>query len=182
MGWILRHFKSHKVDHIEYLGVWISNNLLWSKHIIDMHCAKMPERNWALCTKFSTNIRPQPHLGSYTFLSFVLSLNMPAQCAHQTTAVAALEKVQKFAARLCSKNWSHSCDYTSLLRLCNLPTLESRRLYLKLCYLYQVINGNFVFPSAPLVRRTLPPGLRDGFYTVPETNLQHKRSLILLLS
>ena len=82
--------------------------------------------------------------------------------SHQTTAVAALEKVQKFAARLCSKNWSHSCDYTSLLRLCNLPILESRKLYLKLCYLYQVINGNFVFPNAPLVRRTLPPGLRNA--------------------
>ena len=119
------------------------------------------------------------------YISFVcsqLEYACPVWDPHQTTSVAALEKVQKFAARLCSKNWSHSCDYTSLLRPCNLPTLESRRLYLKLCYLYQVINGNFVFPSAPLVRRTLPPGLRDGLYTVPETNLQHKRSLILLLS
>ena len=35
-------------------------------------------------------------------------------------------------------------------------------IYLKLDYLYQVINGNFVLPSAPLVRHTLPPGLRNA--------------------
>ena len=80
---------------------------------------------------------------------------------HHTTAVAALEKVQKFALRLCTKNWLHS-NYSSLLEQCNLPTLETRRLYLRLCYLYQIINRSFTFPNAPLVRRALPPGLRNA--------------------
>ena len=80
---------------------------------------------------------------------------------HHVTAVAALEKVQKLAFKICTKNWAHN-NYSSLLEQCKLPSLETRRLYLKLCYLYQVVNGYFIFPNAPLVRRSLPPGLRNA--------------------
>ena len=44
----------NKLDHIEYLGVWISNSLSWSKHI-DALC-KNARKKLALCTEFSTNI------------------------------------------------------------------------------------------------------------------------------
>ena len=53
---------------------------------------------------------------------------------HHVTAVAALEKVQKLALKICTKNWAHN-NYFSLLKQCKLPLLETRWLYLKLCYI-----------------------------------------------
>ena len=52
---------------------------------------------------------------------------------------AALEKVQKFALRMIYHAWS--LDYENLLRISTLPTLEERRVFMKLCLLYQILNG-----------------------------------------
>ena len=59
--------------------------------------------------------------------------------------IAKLESVQKFALKLCSKQWD--MDYQDLIELMQLPTLEYRRLYLKLCTLYKIIHGHFYFPQ-----------------------------------
>ena len=48
--------------------------------------------------------------------------------------VEKLEKVQKFALRLCVKQWD--LDYVSLLFICDLPTLTARRKYFNLCTMY----------------------------------------------
>ena len=47
------------------------------------------------------------------------------------------------------------CNYA------NCPTLASRRHYLKLCVLYQVVNGHLDFPMAPVVPWNLPRSLRN---------------------
>ena len=70
-----------------------------------------------------------------------------------------LEKVQKFALKVCTGKWNE--DYNSLLNSCKLPTLVSRRHYLKLSLLYQVINGSFTFPNAPLERHSISSNLRS---------------------
>ena len=67
--------------------------------------------------------------------------------------------MQKFALKVWTKHWSY--DYESLLQLCKLPTLASRRHYLKLCVLYQVVNGHLDFPMAPVVPQNLPRSFRN---------------------
>ena len=47
--------------------------------------------------------------------------------------IQALESVQKFALRVITKLWAHS--YEELLSLNALPTLEKRRLFLRLQFL-----------------------------------------------
>ena len=54
------------------------------------------------------------------------------------------EDIQIFALRMCCKNWD--AGYQELLDLTTMPTLENRRLYLKLCSLYKIIYGHFYFP------------------------------------
>ena len=49
-----------------------------------------------------------------------------------------LEDIQIFALRMCCKNWD--AGYQELLDLTTMPTLENRRLYLKLCSLYKIIS------------------------------------------
>ena len=58
------------------------------------------------------------------------------------------------------RDWN--ADYATLLQSSNLPTLASRRRYLKLCFLYQVIQGQFDFPGAPVVWRSLSLNLRNN--------------------
>ena len=48
--------------------------------------------------------------------------------------ITKLEKVQKFAMKMCPKQWG--MGYQDLLELSQVPALQNRRLYLKLCTIY----------------------------------------------
>ena len=63
---------------------------------------------------------------------------------HLTKDINNLEKVQKFALRICSKRYHDS--YESLLDLLEIPTLRNRRLYVTLCTFYKIINELVYFP------------------------------------
>ena len=56
-----------------------------------------------------------------------------------------LEKVQHFALKLCSKNWTS--DYPLLLQLFNLPSLSSCRTTSKLVLLYKFIFSKLYIPA-----------------------------------
>ena len=79
---------------------------------------------------------------------------------HQQGHINSLERVQKLALKMCTKDWN--ADYDSLMEICNVPTLGYRRRYLKLCFLYSIINGHFIFPNAPIERRQLQRHLRNS--------------------
>ena len=98
------------------------------------------------------------------YLSYIrpqLEYAAPVWDPHHTTLIYALERVQKFALKICSKTWN-STHYESLCSLCNLPTLSTRRLYLKLCFLYQIVNERFKLPDISLRRRNMLPHLRNS--------------------
>ena len=56
-----------------------------------------------------------------------------------------LEKVQHFALKLCSKNWTS--DYPLLLQLFNLPSLSSCRTTSKFVLLYKFFFSKFYIPG-----------------------------------
>ena len=70
---------------------------------------------------------------------------------HTQGSIDALEKVQKFALRMVTKRWDAGCD--ELNNLVNLPTLQHRRLQLKLCQLYKIIHGLSYFPDNIFIPR-----------------------------
>ena len=84
---------------------------------------------------------------------------MPVWDPHCKLHITALERVQKFALKIAFKSWGDS--YETLLLRSGLQQLSERRSYLRLCYLFQIINGNFVFPNPPIVRRQLEHNLRN---------------------
>ena len=63
---------------------------------------------------------------------------------HLIKDINKLENVQKFAIKMCLKQWD--LGYQDLLDLSQFPTLKNRRLYLKLCTLYKIMHGYFYFP------------------------------------
>ena len=77
---------------------------------------------------------------------------------HHQGLIDSLERVQKFALKLCLRDWN--AGYNSLLQSCNLPILTHRRRHLKLCFLFQVIHGQFNFPGAPIFPRNLAHNLQ----------------------
>ena len=51
-----------------------------------------------------------------------------------------LENVQKFACKVCVKNWR--TEYDEMLDTLRIPRLETRRKVLRLCQLYKLIENN----------------------------------------
>ena len=69
----------------------------------------------------------------------------------QGVYLATTEKTQKFALRVCTREWSAS--YPDLLECCQVPTLSARRTTAKLCHLYKIIYGLADCEMAPIVQR-----------------------------
>ena len=74
-------------------------------------------------------------------MEYAVQVWSPYQKGH----INALESIQKFALKVCSKQWN--ADYQSLLRAYKIHTLEKRRDYLNLSFLYNIITGTYSFPN-----------------------------------
>ena len=71
----------------------------------------------------------------------------------------ALESVQKFACKVCLKRWD--MDYESMLQQLELTSL-SRRNFLKLTTMYNIINGTLYFPAGYFVQNYFPYSSSHG--------------------
>ena len=133
-----------QVETFKYLGVLLSPNLSWSAHI-DSICTKARKLTGLLYRRFYGNMDHHSLLELYSVLIRPhLEYAAPIWDPHLIKDTTKLENVQKFALKMCLKKWD--VGYQELLDLSQLPTLENRRLYLKLCTLYKIIHGYFYFP------------------------------------
>ena len=66
---------------------------------------------------------------------------------HHKRDITELEKVQKYALKVCMKSWDTS--YEDLLTTSNIPSLELRRKQNSVCHLFKIINGLTDYPSPP---------------------------------
>ena len=71
-------------------------------------------------------------------------------------------KVQKFACRVCSKNW-HTDYQCRLLDGLRIPSLELRRA-MRLCFMYKLIDNNTHIVILPISQRNCP------YYTTRSTS------------
>ena len=110
-----------------------------------------------------TNTAPPEHLMSIgLYIALVrphLEYVVPVWDPYLSKNINALEQVQRFALRVCTKSWNSS--YDNLLCLTGLPRLSERRKQLKLCVLYQIIHQTCHSNHSPLVFRTLPVNVRS---------------------
>ena len=139
------------VSTYKYLGLLLSNDLSWSQHIKYL-CSKARKILGLIYRRF------YQFSSSESLLQMYLSLVRPnVEYASQVWSpykireVNSIESVQKFALRMCAKNWN--AGYEQLLELFSLPDLQQRRLYLDLCSMFRIVHGMFYFPSAVFVRQ-----------------------------
>ena len=155
-----------QVETFKYLGILLSSDLSWSAHIESI-CTKARKLIGLLYRRFYGNIDDHSLLELYSVLVRPhLEYAAPVWDPHLTKYTNKLESVQKFALKMCLKQWD--LGYQDLLDLSQLPTLENRRLYLKLCTLYKIIHGYFYFPPNVFV-----PQVSRQSYSLPLLHQPH---------
>ena len=120
-----------QVNSVKYLGIQLTSDLSWSTHITTI-CSKTRRligllyHQFHLCT---AEVALRPHL---EYASVVWD-------PHLAKETQSLEQTQKFALRMCFRDWS--CPYQELLVRAEIPSLAERRTRAKLCHLYKIIHG-----------------------------------------
>ena len=134
-----------KVDNYKHLGIWITSTLSWYKQVSEV-CRKARQKVGILFRKY------YQHASTSTLLQLYLSCIRPdleyavaVWSPHQKCLINSLEAVQKFALRVCSKQWD--ANYHTLLARYNIPSLFNRRQLLRLCFLFNVLNGTYSLPD-----------------------------------
>ena len=89
--------------------------------------------------------------------------------------IQAIQNVQKFALRICSRNWNLS--YWELLDMFQLPSLENRRLYLSLSTFYKIIYNLVSFPPHHLPTPYSFASSRHNHQCQYHTSLAHSNQL-----
>ena len=140
---ILNGTPLEQVETFKYLGVLLSSELSGSAHIKSI-CTKSRKLIGLLYRRFYGNVDQQSLYSLYSALVRPhLEYAAPVWDPHLAKDITKLENVQRFAVKMCSKQWD--LGYQDLLELSQLPTLQNLRLYLKLCTLHIIIHGYFYF-------------------------------------
>ena len=143
-----------EVTEYKYLGVTITSDMTWSPHITNV-CNKSRKLIGLLYRRFYQNSSSHTLLKLYkSFIRPHLEYSSVVWNPHLKGEIEALEKVQKFALRVCTKSWdSH---YKDLLSRASLTSLQTRRVQASLCHLYKIIHNLTDFPEAPVSNREIP--------------------------
>lgn len=143
------------VDTYKYLGVLLSKDLSWSPHI-DLICSKARKILGLLYRRFYHFSEPDALRQLYISL---VRPHVEYAChvwAPSTSRdINAVESVQKFFCKMATHNWNGT-SYEELLSLTDLPTLEKRRVELKLCHMFKIVNNLIFFPQDVVERREEP--------------------------
>ncbi len=130
-------------------NTWAYSSRSWSAHITST-CSKAKQILGLLYRCYYGSA------SSATLKQMYLSMVRPhldyAWDPHLAKDKKKLEDVQRFACRLASHQWDAS--YQDLLQLYELPTLEERRLHLKLGLMFKIINNLCYYPDTPSFRDT----------------------------
>ena len=99
-----------RVYSYKYFGIWLTSTLIWSTHVIEVSKKAKSQlgiiyRNFYQHSNNATlhQLYVRPHL---EYAAVVWD-------PHQVGLIKSLEKVQKFALRMATRNWN--LDYDSLL-------------------------------------------------------------------
>ena len=131
------------VSSFRYLGVTVTSTLSWSQHIKDT--TKTAKRQIGLLHRSLNQATPQARLAIYKStivpkLEYCASVWDP----HQTTLIEELEKTQRFATKVISKNWNS--DTITLQANLKLQSLKVRRSKQRLKNCFNIINGYSCIP------------------------------------
>ena len=148
------------VDSFRLLGVTITSDLTWRHHISEI-TSKAKRLLGFLYRLFRDS---NPHCLARLYKAIVLPHLDYCSCVWDplhVTHIAKIERVQSFAARIVTNDWSRESQ--ELKSELGWPSLAKRRLFQKLCVCRKIVSGNSIIPS-------------DFFQTAPRKCASHKNS------
>ena len=159
-----------QVNSAKYLGILVTSDLSWSEHIARI-CSKTRKLIGLMYRRFHY-CSPELLLRLYkAFIRPHLEYAPQVWDPHLVKDIELLEKTQRFALRVCCKDWS--ATYLDLLDLCQVPSLSNRRRAAKMCQLYKIVHRLVDCEKAPVVRRSLQYSCRRSNPIQIQTLLAH---------
>ena len=139
----MSHSNIDQITYHKYLGIYISENLTWSREIRAKanKVLGVLQRNLSCCTKdvkeraYRSLVRP------------LLEYSTTTWSPHTSKDIRTVESVQRRAARFVSNDYNRTSSVTEMLSSQNWDSLESRRHSNDLIFFYknqnQLVNTNF---------------------------------------
>ena len=112
-----------RVETFKYLGIQFASDLSWHSHTKAL-CKKLRKLVGLLHRNFATH---SPRCYAETIQIFhQIKSGVCFDCLdpHLKCNIKGMEKVQKFAIKVCLKQWDNSISYLDLLKQAELPTLR----------------------------------------------------------
>ena len=157
-----------EVTHAKYLGVVLDQHLSWNDHI-----KKTASKATKVIGFLQRNLYQCPPLVKSNIYKAMVRPIMEYSSTiwdpHTSVNINRVESVQRYAARMCFRNYSRYSSVTSMLAELNLPTLEERRIRAKLQLFYKIIYHLVSIPDNCLT--PIPPSLRSGYFNQLHTNV-----------
>lgn len=166
------------VSSAKYLGVTITSDLTWNKHIDDIvkkasSTLGFLRRNLKVRSEkiktaaYKTLVRPQLEYCSTVWSPYT------ANCISQ------IEMVQRRAARWIKNDYSRQSSVTDMLESLGLRRLDLRRTDQRLIMFYNIINGHVAVPAELYMQRNPRPN-RSGhphlYRQIPSSSDSYKYS------
>ena len=147
-----------RVDCCKYLGLMITNNLSWSAHISSI-CSRAKKILGLIYRRFYSSANQDTLEQLYVSL---VQPHLEYMLAHAVWYPHLVIKIRScwrmYRSLAVSLHAFHQWDsgYQELLDLFELPSLEQRRLHLKLGLLFKIIHRLCYFPNIPEFRTNIP--------------------------
>jgi hypothetical protein len=144
------------VEATMYLGITITTNLKWNRHINLLttkanRVLNFLKRNLKNCPK---SIKERAYL---TYARPLTEYASTVWDPHTKANIDKVEKVQRRAARFVANNYERKASVTEMIQTLGWPTLQQRRQYFNLTLFYRIIHFHVAIP-----RTCLPPLISDS--------------------
>ena len=161
------------VENVKYLGLNITKNLSWNKHIDII--TKKAHNSISFLQRNLHTCPPKTKTQAYnTLVRPILEYSSVAWDPHTVSNTNKLEGVQRRAARFILNNYSHESSVTAMLNTLEWDSLKVRRTRAKAIMIYKVIYKLVAIPSSSLISnkvttrghqfKYIQPHARTGVY------------------
>ena len=141
------------VSHINYLGVTITNDLRWNKHIENTknranYTLRFLKRNLSVS---SPKLKTQAY---FTYVRPKLEYAVSVWDPHTNSNIGQIEMVQRRAARWALGRYCRTSSVGDMLKILDWRSLKNRRTDARLTMFYKIVNGH-VIVDKPLAMRPM---------------------------
>ena len=147
----LHDYTIHEVTHAKYLGVVIDSKLSWSEHIKQVTNKANKVKGFLQRNLYNCPISIKTNCYK-SMIKPIVEYACTIWAPHTQKDIAAIESVQRRAARFVCNNYSSFTSVNALLSYLQWPTLEHCRNQLKALTMFKIVHNLIDVPSNTLLK------------------------------